>query len=94
MTAFEALGWNAPPLPPRKRESIPGFVNADRLAVNLARLQGEMTRAELARAMGLTERQVQHLQEGTCYNPRFEMVERLAGALGCEAEELVREVRT
>ena len=49
-----------------------------------------MTQNELAQMVGITQAMVSHYETGRC-NPDLETAARIANALGCKVDDLIKE---
>jgi transcriptional regulator with XRE-family HTH domain len=56
--------------------------------------QGKFTQASLAEAVGVHKITISRLETASEFNPSLELIQKLAGALGCSVSELVTEVPT
>lgn len=50
----------------------------------------QMTQYELAKMVGITQAMVSHYETGRC-NPDLETAARIANALGCKVDDLIKE---
>ena len=55
---------------------------------------GKFTQSELAELIGVHRQTVARIEGGREFNPSLELIQKLAGALGCTVAELVSEVPT
>lgn len=53
-----------------------------------------VSQAKLAEMVGVHRQTIAQIESGTTFNPTLELLQKLAGALGCTVADLVSEVPT
>ena len=56
--------------------------------------EGKFTQTTLAKAIGVHRQTIARIETGSEFNPSLELLQKLAGALGCTVSDLVSEVPT
>lgn len=76
-----------------KKKPNPSAVNPIGRRVSALR-QGKFTQTALAKAIGVHRQTIARIEGGAEFNPSLELIQKLAGALGCTVADLVSEVPT
>lgn len=80
---------NSMPAVSKRREPSPNPVGK-----RVKALRGDISQSELAKTVGVHKMTISRLETNSDFNPSLELIQKLAGALGCTVAELVSEVPT